>query len=98
VRPGTIGPIGARPLIMDSEVKTLLAELVEKVALLRRDMQHREELEKYAARFVRVEQKLTALAARIESSDPEFAKALRNAWARPAMSLAFRNAAHQKDD
>jgi hypothetical protein len=83
---------------MDSEVSALLAEFVEKVALLRRDMQHRGELEKYAARFVRMEQKLTALVERIESSDPELAKAVRNAWARPAMSLAFRNAAHQKDE
>ena len=83
---------------MDSEVKTLLAEFVEKVALLRRDMQHKGELERYDARFSRMEQKLLALAERIESTDPDLAKALRNAWARPAMSLAFRNAAHQKDE
>ena len=83
---------------MDSEVTTLLAEFVEKVALLRRDMQHKGELEKYAARFTRMEQKLIALSERLEASDPELAKALRTAWARPAMSLAFRNAAHQKDE
>jgi len=82
---------------MDPDVKTLLTEFVEKVALLRRDMQHKGELEKYAARFARMEQKLTALADRVAASDPELAKALRNAWARPAMSLAFRNTAHQKD-
>ncbi len=82
---------------MDAALRTLLVEFVEKVALLRRDMQHKGELEKYAARFTRMEQKLTALAAEIEGSDPDLAKAVRNAWARPAMSLAYRNAAHQKD-
>jgi hypothetical protein len=83
---------------MDPDIKALLAEFVEKVALLRRDVQHKGELEQYAARFSRMEQKLLALADRIEPSDPEFAKSLRSAWARPAMSLAFRNAAHQKDE
>jgi hypothetical protein len=83
---------------MDPDDKALLAEFVEKVALLRRDVQHKGEMEKYAARFSRMEQKLMAFADRIESSDPELAKALRNAWARPAMSLAFRNAAHRKDE
>lgn len=83
---------------MDPEVKALLAEFVEKVALLRRDVQHKGELEKYAARFSRMEQKLLALADRVEAADPELAKTLRNAWARPATSLAFRNAAHQKDE
>lgn len=84
--------------VMDSEVRTLLSEFVEKVALLRREMQHKGELEKYEARFSRMEQKLLALADRIEAADPELAKTLRTAWTRPAMSLAFRNAAHQKDE
>jgi hypothetical protein len=83
---------------MDADVTAALAEFVEKVALLRRDMQHKGELEPYAARFARMEQKLLALADCIASSDPNLAKALRNAWSRPAMSLAFRNAAHQKDE
>jgi hypothetical protein len=83
---------------MDAEAKALLAEFVEKVALLRRDMQHKSELEKYAARFARMEQKLAALADQVERSDPDLGKALRTAWARPAMSLAYRNAAHQKED
>jgi hypothetical protein len=83
---------------MDPEVTALLAEFVEKVALLRRDMQHKGELDKYAARFSRMERKLMALADRVEASDPDLAKGIRNAWARPAMSLAFRNAAHQKDE
>jgi hypothetical protein len=81
---------------MDPDVAACLLEFVEKTALLRRDLQHRQELEKYAARFVRIEQKLTALTERIEASDPALAKALRTAWARPAMSLAYRNADHQK--
>jgi hypothetical protein len=98
---GPYGAIGARPLendVMDPDLKDLLTEFVEKVALLRRDMQHKGELEHYAARFSRMEQKLLALADRVEPSDSDLAKALRNAWTRPAMSLAFRNAAHQKDE
>ena len=83
---------------MDPDVRALLAEYVEKVALLRRDMQHKGELGKYEARFSRIEQKLGALADQVASSDPGLATALRTAWARPAMSLAFRNAAHQKDE
>ena len=65
---------------MDPEVATLLVEFVEKTALLRRDAQHKGELEKFAARFARMEQKLTALADRLETIDPALAKALRNAW------------------
>jgi exonuclease V gamma subunit len=81
---------------MDKELATLLIELVEKVGLLRRDMQQQKELEKYEARFARIEQKFSALAERISRDDPEFAKALRTAWQLPARSLAFRNAEHQK--
>lgn len=80
---------------MDPELATLLVEFVEKVGLLRRDMQKKGDLESYAARFARIEQKLDALA---EASDPALAKALRTAWERPAMSLAYRNAEHQKKD
>ena len=82
---------------MQEQIAALLVEFVEKAALLRRDVQHKGDMEKYAARFARIEQKLDALAAEIETSDPALAKALRNAWARPAMSLAFRNAAHRKE-
>jgi len=81
---------------MDPELAAALVEFVEKAALLRRDMQQKGELEKYAARFARMEQKLIAFADRVEGSDPDFAKRLRTAWARPAMSLAYRNAEHQK--
>ena len=83
---------------MDPELGPLLVEFVEKTGLLRRDMQKKGAVEEYAARFARIEQKLNALAERAEASDPALAKALRNAWARPAMSLAFRNAEHQKND
>lgn len=82
---------------MDKELATLLTELIEKVGLLRRDMQQKQELEKYEARFARIEQKFSALAERISRDDPELAKALRTAWQLPARSLAFRNAAHQKE-
>ena len=81
---------------MDSEITRLLTEFVEKVGLLRRDMQHRKELEHYEARFARIEQKLSALAERISRDDPDLANALRTAWQLPARSLAFRNAEHQK--
>ena len=81
---------------MHPDIAELLTELVEKVGLLRRDMQQKHELEKYQARFQRIEQKFSALAERIAVDDPELAKALRTAWQLPARSLAFRNAAHRK--
>ena len=81
---------------MDSDIATLLTEFVEKVGLLRRDMQHRRELEPYEARFARIEQKFSALAERLSRDNPDLAKALRTAWQLPARSLAFRNAEHQK--
>ena len=82
---------------MDKDTAGLLIELIEKVGLLRRDMQQKKELEKYEARFQRIEQKLNALAERVSADDPDVAKALRTAWQLPARSLAFRNADHQKD-
>lgn len=82
---------------MDKDIAVLLIELVEKVGLLRRDMQQKKELEKYEARFARIEQKFSSLAERISLDDPELAKALRTAWQLPARSLAFRNADHQKE-
>ena len=82
---------------MEREIAALLTELIEKVGLLRRDMQHKKELEKYEARFLRIEQKFNALAEHVSRTDPELAKALRTAWQLPARSLAFRNADHQKN-
>jgi hypothetical protein len=82
---------------MDQDIATLLVELVEKVGLLRRDLQHRKDLDKYEARVARVEQKIQALAERIAATDPDLAKALRKAWQLPAISLAFRNKAHQDE-
>ena len=66
------------------------------MGLLRRDMQHRGDLEKYEARIARIEQKFSAVAERISADDPDLAKALRTAWQLPAKSLAFRNAEHRK--
>ena len=83
---------------MEQDVAALLVELIEKVGLLRRDMQQKKELEKYEARFQRIEHKLNALAEHVAGDDPELAKALRTAWQLPARSLAFRNAEHQKKD
>ena len=82
--------------VMENEIAALLVELIEKVGLLRRDMQHKQELEKYEARFQRIEQKFNALVERLAVDDPELAKALRTAWQLPGRSLAFRNADHQK--
>ena len=81
---------------MDPELAKLLTELVEKTGLLRRDLQHQGDLDKYEARVARIDQKLSALAAAIANSDPDLAKALRTAWQLPARSLAFRNAEHKK--
>ncbi len=81
---------------MDDELAAALTELVEKVGLLRRDMQQKKDLEKYEGRIARIEQKFSALAELISRTDPELAKELRTAWQLPARSLAFRNADHQK--
>lgn len=78
------------------DVAVLLTELVEKVGLLRRDMLQKKDLEKYEARFARIEQKFSSLAELVSRDEPELAKALRTAWQLPARSLAFRNADHQK--
>ena len=83
---------------MDPEIATLLTELVEKVGLLRRDMQHRGELERYEGRMARIEQKFSALAELVSRTNPDLAKALRTAWQQPARSLAFRNAEHRKQE
>lgn len=85
------------PDALDPELAVLLTELVEKVGLLRRDMQQKGDLDKYEARVSRIEQKFSSLAERISRTDPDLAKALRTAWQLPARSLAFRNADHQKE-
>lgn len=82
--------------MIDKELATLIVDFVEKVGLLRRDLQQKQELEKYEGRVARIEQKLSALAERVSADDPDLAKALRTAWQLPARSLAFRNAEHQK--
>lgn len=74
-----------------------LIEFVEKVGLLHRDMKQKKELERYEARFLRIEQKFSSLAELVSRTDPELAKALRTAWQLPGRSLAFRNAEHQKE-
>ena len=83
--------------VMDEDLARQLIEFIEKVGLLRRDMQLRKELDKYEARFARIDQKFSSLAEEISRDNPELAKQLRTAWQMPARSLAFRNAAHQKE-
>ena len=58
---------------MDNELAAALTELVEKVGLLRRDMQQKKDLEKYEGRIARIEQKFSALAELISRTDPELA-------------------------
>ena len=82
---------------MEPDISVLLTELIEKVGLLRRDMKQKGDLEKYEARFTRIELKFSALAEKIAETDPDCAKALRTAFQMPARSLAFRNADHVKD-
>ena len=82
--------------MIDKELATLVVDLVEKVGLLRRDLQQKQDLEKYEGRVARIEQKLSALADKVSADDPALAKALRTAWQLPARSLAFRNAEHRK--
>jgi len=84
--------------VIEQELAALIIDFVEKVGLLRRDLQHKQDLEKYEGRVARIEQKLSALAERVSADDPALAKALRTAWQLPARSLAFRNAEHQKKD
>ena len=83
---------------MDAELQALLTEFIEKVGLLRRDLKHKGDLDKYEARMARVEQKFSSLAEAISRTDPTYAMALRTAWQFPARSLAFRNAEHRKGD
>jgi hypothetical protein len=81
---------------MDPEIVPLLTEFVEKVGLLRKDMKQKKEFERYEARFLRIEQKLSALAELISRDDPQLATALRKAFQMPTTTLAFRNADHQQ--
>ena len=82
---------------MDAEIAALLIEFVEKVGLLRKDMKQKKEFEKYEARFLRIEQKFSALAELISRDDPALATALRKSFQMPSTTLAFRNAEHQKN-
>lgn len=83
---------------MKPELAVRLTELVEKIGLLRRDMQQKGDLEKYEARVARIEQKFSALAEAVAEDDPDLATSLRAAWRLPARSLAFRNADHRKKE
>ena len=51
--------------MIDTELATLVVDLVEKVGLLRRDLQQKQDLEKYEGRIARIEQKLSALADKV---------------------------------
>ncbi len=81
---------------MDAETAGRLVAFVEKVGLLRRDLDHKGDVDRYAARIARIERTLDALIDLLGVENPTLAKALRTAWEQPARSLAFRNAAHRK--
>ena len=82
---------------MTQPLAGLVADLIEKVALLRREIEQQKDEERYAARLARIGQKVESLAEAVAADDPAAAAAIRTAWEKPARSLAFRNAAHQKD-
>jgi hypothetical protein len=84
------------PESLPSEVTRALVALVEKIGLLRRDLQHKGDLDAYAARIARIEQQILALADAVDATDAALAQSVREAWRLPARSLAFRNAEHQK--
>lgn len=81
---------------MNADEAARLTELIEKIGLMRREMQHQGDLDRYEARFARIEQKFSALAETIAQSDTALAASLRSAWRLPARSLAFRNAEHRQ--
>jgi hypothetical protein len=81
---------------MDQETGRLLTDFVMMVGLLRRDMKHNKEMERYEGRFSRIDKKFSELAEFVSRNDPEFAKALRTAFEQPSRTLAFKNADHQK--
>lgn len=81
---------------MDPQEARLLTDFVMMVGLLRRDIRHNSDFDRYAGRFSRIEQKFSTFAELISREDPELAKALHTAFQQPARALAFKNADHQK--
>ena len=77
--------------------KRLLTDFVMMVGLLRRDIRHNSDFDRYAGRFSRIEQKFSDYAEMISRDDPELAKMLRTAFEQPSRALAFKNAEHQKE-
>jgi hypothetical protein len=82
---------------MDQELKSPFTDFIMMVGLLRREMKHNNEFERYEGRFGRIEKKFDTLAELISRDDPELAKALRTAFQQPARVAAFKNAEHQKE-
>ena len=77
--------------------KRLLTDFVMMVGLLRRDIRHNSDFDRYSGRFSRIDQKFEAFAELISRDDPELSKALQPAFQYPARALAFKNAEHQKE-
>ena len=82
---------------MDPDKARLLTDFVMMVGMLRRDIRHNSDFDRYAGRFSRIEQKFSAFAELISLDDPELAKALHRAFQQPGVALAFKNAEHQKE-
>jgi hypothetical protein len=55
----------------DEAIVPLVIELIEKVGLLRRELQHNQDLDKYEGRIARIEQKIEALADQVSRAGPE---------------------------
>ena len=82
---------------MDPDKARLLIDFVMMVGLLRRDIRHNSDFDRYAGRFSRIEQKFSAFAELISRDDAELARMLHTAFQQPARALAFKNAEHQKE-
>lgn len=82
---------------MEPQEARLLTDFVMMVGLLRRDIRHNSDFDRYSGRFSRIEQKFQTLAELISRDDPELAKTLHTAFQQPARALAFKNAEHQKE-
>ena len=73
-----------------------MVDLVEKVALLRREIEHQKDDERYAARLARIGQKVEALAEAMTADDPAAPRrSARRGRTRPQPRLPQRGASEE---
>ena len=65
---------------MNPHEARLLTDFVMMVGLLRRDIRHNSDFDRYSGRFSRIEQKFQTLAELISRDDPALAKTLHTAF------------------